>query len=238
MPFSVLFLRTSRPEFEKIPALFIFTRMYRIIILLIFCCFGASCLFGQADVRTFYKSQEVENWGLTVGPVVKITGIMGKSTGFFGSTIDLSTDSRLSFGVSGFIQNTPLNFSRSFGNGSDSSFSASNWMFGISGRFLLFPDSRLRLVFPLFLGGGNSRISVKRVEFDASAGSREYFVPYENSSFVCAEPGASVEFAASHMFHLCIGMAYRITYGTRLDLFTDNELSGLSLNLGIRFGVQ
>lgn len=109
---------------------------------------------------------------------------------------------------------------------------------GVMLEYILMPKKALHLSFPLLIGGGGSNLGAQTY-----VGQSEYYEEgwatyefIENTGFFVLEPGVFVELNMTKFFVLSAGGTYRFISGTNLQRLENNDLSGYTFSLTLKFG--
>ncbi|XOV92745.1 MAG: hypothetical protein ACFHWX_21385 [Bacteroidota bacterium] len=98
--------------------------------------------------------------------------------------------------------------------------------------FTLWTKEPVHLHFPFLVGAGAFEV----VDNNFFNNNFDTDFSIEKSAFFIGEPGAQIEFNITEKFRLGAGVSYRMVKGLDMVNLTDDDLSGLSTNISVRFG--
>lgn len=96
------------------------------------------------------------------------------------------------------------------------------------------PKNLIHLSAPIFFGAGAFEVEDQNY-FSNTVAETDYVV--ENSIFFVVEPGLQVEFNITRYFRMAGGMTFRYISGTDLENLEDDDVSGFTGTLSLRFGL-
>jgi len=98
--------------------------------------------------------------------------------------------------------------------------------------FTLWTREPIHLHFPFFVGAGAFEV----VDNNFFNNNFDTDFSIERSAFFIGEPGVQLEFNITESFRLGAGVSYRLVNGLEMVNLEDNDLTGLSTNISVRFG--
>ncbi len=98
--------------------------------------------------------------------------------------------------------------------------------------FTLWTKEPVHVHFPFLVGAGSFEV----VDNNFFNNSFDTDFSIERSAFFIGEPGAQIEFNITESFRLSAGVSYRLVQGLEMINLTDDNLSGLSTSISVRFG--
>ncbi|MEQ8882075.1 MAG: hypothetical protein RLQ12_20720 [Cyclobacteriaceae bacterium] len=98
--------------------------------------------------------------------------------------------------------------------------------------FTLWTREPVHLHFPFLVGAGAFEV----VDNNFFNNNFDTDFSIERSAFFIGEPGAQIEFNITENFRLGAGVSYRLVRGLDLVNLEDEDLTGLSANISVRFG--
>ncbi len=98
--------------------------------------------------------------------------------------------------------------------------------------FTLWTREPVHLHFPFLVGAGAFEV----VDNNFFNNNFDTDFSIERSAFFIGEPGAQIEFNITENFRLGAGVSYRLVKGLEMVNLEDEDLTGLSTNISVRFG--
>ncbi len=98
--------------------------------------------------------------------------------------------------------------------------------------FTLWTREPVHLHFPFLVGAGAFEV----VDNNFFNNNFDTDFSIERSAFFIGEPGVQLEFNITENFRLGAGVSYRLVKGLEMVYLEDEDLTGLSTNISIRFG--
>ncbi|MCD4736961.1 MAG: hypothetical protein K8R53_13030 [Bacteroidales bacterium] len=108
---------------------------------------------------------------------------------------------------------------------------------GLLLEYIAFPKSAVHIAVPVLIGAGGANLSYEIYNInDPQWNDWNKWEYVESSAFFFVEPGLEVEFNMTKFFRLNMGASYRFVEGTDLKRLSDDDLTGMSFNLTLKFG--
>ena len=105
---------------------------------------------------------------------------------------------------------------------------------GLLFGYTIAPNNLVHIDIPVVIGAGGVDLSDDNITLSDDDFTLKPSI--ESSAFFVAEPGFNIELNMARFFRLGIGGGYRYIYGTDLENLTDNDLSGWTANVSLKFG--
>ena len=159
------------------------------------------------------------------GPLVKVGPIGGKTGIFVGGQGGWIMNHRFVLGGKGYVlvndvdiedrQNLKLEFA----------------CWGALVEYVFFPDNLLHFCLSSMIGAGSARYAVKNWQEPHDD------VNYEEDAFFVVEPGVDAVLNIHKYFRIAAGASYRYTSGVGYEDLTNSDLSGVTGQVLLKFGV-
>ncbi|MBL7856984.1 MAG: hypothetical protein JNM57_04790 [Cyclobacteriaceae bacterium] len=107
--------------------------------------------------------------------------------------------------------------------------------FGMYSEYVVSSNKTVHLVFQLFAGPGFTA-QYQRYNWDDHQNYEENYNHYDENWFTVIEPGVQVEVNIFKWMRFSPGISYRFANGSNGLGLSDNDISGASINLGLKFG--
>ena len=99
-------------------------------------------------------------------------------------------------------------------------------------EMVLFQQKQFMLNGTLLIGPGAGYMVSKFIKPDDDP----KYDDVDNGIYFVFQPGISADFYTSEKFAISAGLSYRLAFGTDMEFIEDEDLSGLSFNLSLKFG--
>jgi hypothetical protein len=107
---------------------------------------------------------------------------------------------------------------------------------GLMTEYIVASDRAVHIGLQLFTGSGFT-LQYERAQMRDEAGWEEYEVSdHDENWFFVAEPGVKIELNIFRWMRFSPGVTYRLAYGSDGKGLRDQEINGMSVNLGLKFG--
>lgn len=177
------------------------------------------------------KGNDLNGFGGVDLRVGDFKGERGLLVGAYGGLI---INRRYLFGVAGYGLVTNLEFEGVVpGQAEPKTLNLHGGYGGVLIGAAIAPKELIHLSFPLILGAGSFEVVDKNF-FANNPQDSEFTI--ENSIFFVVEPGIEIELNISNYFRLGFGASYRYITGTELLNVVDEEVTGASGMISLRFG--
>ncbi len=177
------------------------------------------------------KGNDLNGFG---GVDMKVGNFMDERGLLVGAYGGLLINRRYLFGVAGYGLVTNLEFEGTVPG--DSTTKVLNLHGGYGGVLFgaaIAPKELIHISIPIVLGAGSFEVVDKNF-FTNNLADAEFTV--ENSIFFVVEPGIEIELNISNNFRLGFGASYRYITGTELMNVSDDDVSGATGMISLRFG--
>ncbi|HBS87614.1 MAG: hypothetical protein A2W91_15230 [Bacteroidetes bacterium GWF2_38_335] len=142
---------------------------------------------------------------------------------------------RLVIGGAGFGLANTVSFTGTGDAGTNTDLTLDFGYGGLMFEYIIMPQNPFHLSVPFVLGAGGATIYEKD---PGSLFSDQYYGnALESSGFIVLEPGVDLEINLIKFFRASLGVSYRYTIGSNMNRISDNDLSGISVNMGFKFGL-
>lgn len=108
--------------------------------------------------------------------------------------------------------------------------------FGLMTEYTLWSHRAIHLSFQLMNGAGFTVQYLRNPWQDESYWDDFEQYPHDSNWFFVSEPGVKIEMNIFRWLRFSPGVSYRAAFGSRADGLSDDDLSGTSLNLTLKFG--
>jgi hypothetical protein len=106
---------------------------------------------------------------------------------------------------------------------------------GMMTEYIMASHRAVHVGFQLFTGAGLTLQYERELENEEHWDSY-YDYDHDENWFVVAEPGVKVEVNIFKWMRFTPGVSYRMAFGSEGKGLTDDDISGVSINLGLKFG--
>lgn len=177
------------------------------------------------------KGNDLNGFGGTDLRISDFKGERGLMVGAYGGLI---INRKYLFGVAGYGLVTNLEFEGTVPNQADpKSLNLHGGYGGILIGASIAPKELVHISLPLLLGAGSFEVVDKNF-FTNNLPDSEFTI--ENTIFFVVEPGIEIELNISNYFRLGFGASYRYITGTELQNVVDEDVSGGTGMISLRFG--
>jgi len=107
---------------------------------------------------------------------------------------------------------------------------------GLVFEYTIFNKKLIHFNIPVLVGGGVASL-YKDVVIDEEEWTWDDFTTYESSGFFVVEPGVNIEVNVTKFMRFDLGASYRLVQFTEMDYLTNKDLSNLSVNASLKFGI-
>jgi len=107
---------------------------------------------------------------------------------------------------------------------------------GLIFEYTLFGNKMIHFTIPVLVGGGVASL-YKDVVINEEEWTWDDFTNYESSGFFVVEPGVNLEVNVTKFMRFDLGASYRLVQFTEMDYLTNEDLSNLSVNASLKFGI-
>ncbi|MEZ4945282.1 MAG: hypothetical protein R2804_07120 [Cyclobacteriaceae bacterium] len=213
----------------------------RIIILVLLVGFASATSFGQTqqedrggEIQTLFNRNPIRSSGGYGAITNKFTSINGEYANMVEMYGGWYVNQRFLLGLSGSAttNNIPVPSEYSALPGEDLSYEYVQ--FGLATEYVLGSNRTFHLVFQLMTGAGLT-VQYDRYGYRES-NYRSYNLPMDENWFFVAEPGVQLEVNVFKWMRFSPGYSYRSVYGSDVAGLSDDDLSGSSYNLTLKFG--
>jgi hypothetical protein len=185
----------------------------------------------EKEIKTLFSG--VESTGFYFGYKTKIGDLNGESSLMLGGELAMVMSSKFNVGFVGYGLITNVDADTYAGNAEKLSLH-----FGYGG-FLLDPviasKSMVHITVPVIVGVGYAGVHLKE-EFFKDFGKEDYEYESKTDAILVVEPGMNVEINLFKHVRLGLGASYRYVYDSNVNEISDEELSGMSGNVSLKFG--
>ncbi|MBN1997519.1 hypothetical protein JW935_08210 [candidate division KSB1 bacterium] len=181
----------------------------------------AGLCFAQEE--TLLGGDDVDFGGFG-GPVWKVGMINGKAGVFSGGRGGLIINHSFIIGGGGYSSMSDIKTDMT-AEGTDKPIYLNMYYGGLEMEYIGRPGRLFHYNFMVLLGPGTVNLV-----------THEPNEEYANSKFFVIEPGVNAELNVSSWMRVGIGAGYRIIFGTDLPDLTDEDMSGISAALTLKFG--
>lgn len=179
---------------------------------------------AEQTSQSLLGSFEVNHWGAFAGTGFHFTTLDGQSTSLHQISIGGVINHNFRLGFSYFHQLEELLLTDEF-----TPYRQDLQMGSLDLEYVLFPHKTFHLSFPLQLGLGELEL-----DDDLDNGWSGY---YDETYFGFVQSGIQLEINLHEYVRLHGGVNYRLALGVDHPLFNTADLSGMSGNVGLRFGL-
>lgn len=209
---------------------------FKLLILFIL-MFSVSLCFGQAQeyqISTLFKGGHYASggYGALTNKFTKINGEYANIAQIYGGWY---INHRFLLGVSGaaVTNNIPVAPEHSTVPGIDMSYQYGQ--FGLMTEYTLWSDRAIHLSFRVMNGAGFT-VQYMRKDWDDDDWDQFEDYPHDTNWFFVTEPGVSLEINVFRWMRFSPGVSYRAAFGSEAQGLSDDDLSGASLDLTLKFG--
>lgn len=203
-------------------------------------------LFAQTNETKDNKNNEQQTllsgpisfggWG---GPEVKYTKFKGKEGLLVGGKGGVIINHFFTFGGGGCGLVTNHKFDAKYPNTNTDT--TLNLQLGYGGVYMEFTPLSKKLIhvsIPVLIGAGGATLSTNdNYHKYRNNNNIDNYNYADNTAFFIIEPGLNVELNVAQFFRIDMGVNYRAILGSDIVYFKDKDLSGLSYNLILKFGL-
>jgi hypothetical protein len=189
--------------------------------------------FSQTEPVSLINSQQKLDRSFFICPEIKYSKVIGEWEYLAGIRIGYCIDHKYVFGLGaeGMISDNGF-----FGVGTaidSNDVYIRNGMYygGLYFDYIIPTGLPLQVSFPTLIGAGGNFLFQK---FDDMKQPDAEIL--EMGDFLFAEPKINLELNISRVFRLGMGVGYRIVINSHLDRLDNSDLSGIVLNVNIKFG--
>ncbi len=181
-------------------------------------------------------------YGFYMGPVLKVSPVNDVFGVWIGGKGGIMIDHKLMIGGAGYGLTTYSRFDKTYpdytNNDSLQTFNIATGYGGMLFEYTVMSYKAIHLSIPVLIGGGGAAVNY-RYDYDhnnLNGVVHGFNRTYEHSSYFIVEPGVDIEFNILKHFRIDLGASYRLATGSNLNLVNDKQLSGYSMNMGLKFG--
>lgn len=197
--------------------------------------------FGQTqqenrgeEIQTLFKNSPVRSSGGYGAISNKFTSINGEYANMVEMYGGWYINQRFLLGLSGSATTNNLPVPSEFSALPGEDLSYEYVQFGLATEYVIGSNRTFHLVFHLVTGAGLT-VQYDRYNF-RETNHRSYNMPLDENFFFVAEPGVQLEMNVFKWMRFSPGYSYRSVYGSDAAGLSDNDLSGSSYNLTLKFG--
>lgn len=209
---------------------------FKLLILFIL-MFSVSLCFGQDQeyqISTLFKGGHHASggYGALTNKFTKINGEYANMAQIYGGWY---INHRFLLGVSGaaVTNNIPVAPEHSTVPGVDMSYQYGQ--FGLMTEYTLWSEKAIHLSFRVMNGAGFT-VQYMRKDWDDDNWDQFEDYPHDTNWFFVTEPGLSLEINVFRWMRFSPGISYRAAFGSEAQGLSDDDLSGASLDLTLKFG--
>lgn len=209
---------------------------FKLLILFIL-MFSVSLCFGQDQeyhISTLFKGGHHASggYGALTNKFTKINGEYANIAQLYGGWY---INHRFLLGVSGaaVTNNIPVAPEHSTVPGVDMSYQYGQ--FGLMTEYTLWSEKAIHLSFRVMNGAGFT-VQYMRKDWDDDDWDQFEEYPHDTNWFFVTEPGVSLEINVFRWMRFSPGVSYRAAFGSEAQGLSDDDLSGASLDLTLKFG--
>jgi len=183
-----------------------------------------------SDINTIFSEENLKFTGGFIGPEFKVSDTYDDYGLLVGGRIGAIINDNFLIGLGGYGLTTKSTFVATDNN----IYRISMGYGGLAMEYTLFRKKVIHFSIPVMVGAGGYSF----YEDD----SNDFWYNYnevDNSAAFIVEPGVNIELNLVRFIKFSTGVSYRLVYGTNLDVvvITNEELSDLSFNASIKFGL-
>lgn len=184
-----------------------------------------------SDINTIFSETNLKFTGGFIGPEFKVSNTYDDYGLLVGGRIGAILNDNFLIGIGGYGLTTKSTFP--VPNTPDTTVRMSMGYGGLAMEYTLFSKKAIHFSIPVMVGAGG--YSFYDTDYD-------YWYDYnevDNSAAFIVEPGINIELNLVKFIRFSTGVSYRLVYGTNFDVvdITDKDLSNLSFNASIKFGL-
>jgi hypothetical protein len=209
---------------------------FKLLILFIL-MFSVSLCFGQDDyqISTLFKGghRASGGYGALTNKFTRIKGEYANMAQVYGGWY---VNHRFLLGISVAAVTNDIPVAPEFSTMPEVDMSYQYGQFGLMTEYTLWSNKAVHLSFHVMNGAGFTVQYMRHGWEDDDYWDQYEDYPHDSNWFFVSEPGVSVEFNVFRWLRFSPGVSYRAAFGSEAKGLSDDDLSGTSLNLTLKFG--